>query len=387
VLDQTFGLEGTGGVVRLWDPRTLLDVDLVGWGAAKTYSNALAQSGYAAAVAVPSGKSLQRKANQSSTFVTMEPGGKDALAGNDFDSDDDKSNWLVASPDPQSRASGVYEPACQNTCSAGLTCTYVPGKEKCVDAACGGQCGTIEGAGCNAVAQTCDAYVLLAEIAAQGPKSVDQKGGEVQEVQNAYIVLYNPSAAAVKLDGLALRYKKTKTDTVFTKLTATTTGGTSASKLLSGFIEPFGYYLIAQAKLDPVGKTPLYDKNLPVPDHVHYESWAMSASQGFVQLVRINGTYEGGSNEADKVAWGAVMADLGEGKTAAAPQSGGAGAPGSKGAMRRLPAGGVSGKQVGDPLSGWFYAGAGRDTNNNAADWVTIALRQPRNAKSPAQKP
>ena len=411
VVAGSFGLEGSGGALRLWDPRVDLTLDFVGWGTAKTYGGAGALN-LQPAPAVPKGQSLERKANEAADPLSMDAGGKNSLAGNGHDSDDDGGNWLVQfAPTHQSQASGGYEPACQKTCASGYVCTYTPGSEKCVDPACGGQC-TAEGLGCNIKASKCDKFLEIAEFSVFGPSAYvapdlakghpgnpngakDQKGAPLDPIKNGYVVLYNPTAAAIKLDGLVLRWKAWNGSS-FNQLTATSAG--TGKFLLTGYVEPYSWFLVAPA---------LYDATLPKPDYIAGAAtpWDLSEGglpiykRGFIQLVRLNGTYEGGTNEADKVAWGADMASMGEGKTAAPPQpivtelkqvtKGGEPVPivTQVGAVRRIPAAGVTGAMLDNPLSSWRYAGAGHDTANSAADWVALPSRQPKNSKSPAHKP
>jgi len=379
VVAGSLNLDPAGGSARLWDPRTNVELDLIGWGNAKqVFGTKPAQ-----ALTVP-GTSLERKASAQSSAQTMQPGGSEYLAGNGVDSDVDFMDWLAATgPSAQSHGSGAYEPACANLNCTSIACNYVPGGEQCVDPACGGICnitattgsnaGNGPGSACNIKNGKCDRSILIAEIAAEGPDSKDQTGFSLAGVSNEYVMLYNPTGASINLKGLVLQFWNGATPTSGTYTSMTDSG---ATKPLVGTVEPHRYFLIAPQK---------YDKNLPTPDFIANKSWDFKGDQGYVRIARIstpNFPAPNGTAVADSVAYGDKLAPLGEGKAAATPQIGAPQSPGSGGAMRRRAAAGVRGADLANPFSPWYYAGAGWDTNVNSKDWVTLHIRQPQNSKT-----
>lgn len=74
-------------------------VDLVGMGTAE-------QNETASTIVPESGKSIERKASQTSTTLTMQIGGVEELQGNGFDSDNNAENFILRdNPQPQHRLS------------------------------------------------------------------------------------------------------------------------------------------------------------------------------------------------------------------------------------------------------------------------------------------
>ena len=359
----------TGGSVRLWDPRTDVELDLVGWGNAKQYFNLMP----APPIAVP-GNALERKASAVATATTMAAGGDDYLAGNGQDSDKDVEDWVVVPVGiAQSHASGIFEPACMGygACT-GIQCNYIKGDEHCVDPACGGICnvaspsGTGPGSACNLKSGKCDLTVLLAEIATEGPDTKDQTDLALPGTANEYVMLYNPTGAAINLKGMVLQFWNGAT---FTSMT-----DALSVKPLVGSVEPFHYFLIVPQK---------YDKSLPVPDFVANKTWGLKSDQGFVRIARISTPYFPAPNNgavADAVAYGDKMMTFGEGKTTTVSQVGAPTSPGPLGALRRRAALGARAVDIADPDNAWYYAGAGYDTNVNAKDWVGLPTRQPQNS-------
>lgn len=375
-------LELAGGALRLWDPSSDTELDLVGWGNAQTYTNAGVSATYkpAAAVAI-AGYSLERKAKAASTQASMKPGGGDDLAGNGSDTGNDINDFMVMEATPQTQASGVYEPACAGSCPAGLVCNYLGGvSEKCVDPLCGVPCDI--GLGCNPKTLKCDIPLVIAELATDGPPATNNKGMQVLPANNEYVVLYNGSASTVQftktetqagkqvvVDSLTLQWQLCTSAggcaTNFTKLTDTDVVN---GKPLVGSVAPYSYFLVAPLS---------FDVNLPTPDFVSNVNWGLDGANGVLRLARINAT---GSQlqEYDRVVWGAAAATKGEGKTATQPQVSATCGDGQNGALRRKAIGTVQAADVGDPSAAAYYNGAGLDTNNNANDWVRIPQRTPR---------
>jgi len=372
-VDQIFevppGLDAAGSALRLWDPATDTEVDMVGWGLALTYSLAGFDGQHKPAPAPPLGKSLERKAKLGSTAASMAAAGGDDLLGNGQDSSNDVNDFIAGEASPQSLGSGAYEPACGGTCKEGLVCNYLGGaNDACVDPLCGVPCEI--GRGCNPKSGQCDLSLLIAEISTDGAGSVDKAGIKIFPAANEYVVLYNPSGSAIALhnpakkDALALQRQG---PVGFLKLTETDT----AKPTLTGSVPPYSYYLVAPNH---------YDVNLPAPDFVSAFDWGMDAGGGMVRLVRVNGYYPDGKNEVDKVAWGTFAAS-GEGKTAVAAQVDAVCGTGQNGAIRRKGLSVLEGAQSGDPFAAAYYVGAGVDTQVNKDDWTRIAARTPRTQK------
>jgi hypothetical protein len=371
-------VEQGGGALRLWDPASDAEVDLLGWGNAKAFSNASTGGIYKAAPAPKLGQSLERKAKSGSTSGSMSPGGGDDLQGNSADTSNDSADFVINDPSPQTFGAAVFEPACGGSCAAGLVCNYlIGGGQACVDPLCGVPCDL--GLGCNPVSGVCDLRLLVAEVATDGLQAKDQNGVAMSPANNEYVVLYNPSPSSIMLSKVeTIGGIKTTTDALI--LQAQALASTSWGKLtdndlkklpLSGSVAPYSFYLVAP---------PSYDASLPLPDYLSATPFGLDGNTGAVRIARLNGTYPWGSGELDRVAWGAAKAKDGEGKTAVEPQVSKTCATGQGGALRRLAqVGGAA--QVADPFSGAFYAGASRDTNDNGADWVRVAQRRPRSQK------
>lgn len=371
-------VEAKGGALRLWDPASDTEVDLMGWGTAKAYSNASTGPSYKPAAAPKLGQSLERKAKPTSKSSTMAPGGGDDLAGNGADAANDSVDFVVSEASPQSLGSGVFEPSCSGTCPAGLVCNFAVGAgQACVDALCGVPCDL--GLGCNPKSGVCDLRLVLAEVTTEGGQATDQLGQPLIPASNEYVVLYNPSPSTIQLaktetvngvkqitDALVLQIQGTASTSW-----KTVTDSDVKKKPLSGSVAPYSYYLVAPAQ---------YDGTLPLPDYQCALAWNMDGTAGAVRIARLQGSYSWGTGELDRVAWGATKAADGEGKTSVAPQVSKICSAGQGGALRRLAiVGGAA--EVSDPFSGVFYAGAGKDTNDNGADWTRVPLRRPRSQK------
>jgi phosphatidylserine/phosphatidylglycerophosphate/cardiolipin synthase-like enzyme len=80
-------------------PTSLAIADLVGFGNANFYE------GSSPAPAPSNVNSIERKASSASTAETMGPGGKEEFLGNGYDSNDNSSDFLTHTPQPQNSAS------------------------------------------------------------------------------------------------------------------------------------------------------------------------------------------------------------------------------------------------------------------------------------------
>lgn len=108
---SSLNLSGTTGKVALSNTTTALSganptgasiIDLVGFGTANGYE------GTAPAPAATNTTSVERKANATSTATTMAVGGSDEFAGNGYDSDNNSTDFVTGTPNPQN--STVTEP-------------------------------------------------------------------------------------------------------------------------------------------------------------------------------------------------------------------------------------------------------------------------------------
>jgi hypothetical protein len=109
----TLGLGNSGGHVRLLNAASAT-LDLVGWGAADSPEGT-------ALSAHERGGSFERKAFETSTAISMETGGEDALEGNGWDADDNSADFVIhntlATANPQN-ASSPPSPMCPSWTAA-----------------------------------------------------------------------------------------------------------------------------------------------------------------------------------------------------------------------------------------------------------------------------
>ncbi len=363
------GLDPAGAAVRLWDPRTDVELDTVGWGTALSFTNG-SNSKYLAAASVTPGNSLERKSDPVDYADTMKPGGLHSLAGNAIDTDHDDQDWIEQDvTGAQSFASGQFEPACGGSCSLGFDCPFT-GTDggKCADPTCGGICNvqsatTGGGFACNIALATpaCDASgLVIAEVSPQGPDSTTMSNAKLAGANNEYILLYNRANQDIVLDNLYITYRYTTAGSL-----PKATDADPTKKPLTGVIHAHSYFLITPST---------YDSKIPGPDFVSSLTWTLYPDTGVVRLNRYDTA--GQAVVLDRVSWGAstAMWSFGEGKGAAAcPDAT------SPCAIRRLPLAGLSADDVTSPFSPWYYAGAGWDTNSNIDNFVTTTIRTPHN--------
>ncbi|MFC1224215.1 lamin tail domain-containing protein [Pedobacter sp. BG31] len=182
----TLTLSGTTGKVILSNSNVLLTganpstaavVDKVGFGPTAT--------GFETATtpAISNTTSIERKASATSTAATLAVGGAEEFNGNGYDTDNNSTDFVVTSPNPQN--SSVKEPTGAN-------------------------------------------HVVISEVYGGGGNS-----GAVYK--NDFIELYNPTLSAVDLTGWSVQYAS-----------ATGTGNWTVTTL-SGSIAPKGFYLIQQS--------------------------------------------------------------------------------------------------------------------------------------------
>ncbi|MFZ5441042.1 MAG: thrombospondin type 3 repeat-containing protein [Myxococcota bacterium] len=207
----------------------------------------------------------------------------------------------------------------------------------------------------------CD--LVISELAAAGPGGADDE----------FVELYNPSSQPVPVAGWVLQYRA-----------ATGTSWQVTTMLPAGAsVPPRGFFLITSA----VGATGYTGATAP-----DYEARAVSAPMGtkVLQFAAAGGNVRlglpGASTSlangdpaiADAVGFG--TATFGEGS--AAPV--GAWASNGTGSIERK----ASALSTSATMSGSeANAGNGRDSNDNSADFVTRATREPQNARSPAEPP
>ncbi|HTX18630.1 MAG TPA: phospholipase D-like domain-containing protein [Bacteroidota bacterium] len=128
----TLAMSSTAGKIALVNSTTALSganptgssvIDRVGYGTANGYE------GSGPTPAPSNSTSVERKANSSSTALTLAAGGSDEFAGNGYDSDNNSSDFVVrTSPQPQNSASPV-EPSLtvggNGTGSAAIAPTFI----------------------------------------------------------------------------------------------------------------------------------------------------------------------------------------------------------------------------------------------------------------------
>ncbi|WP_145855368.1 lamin tail domain-containing protein [Pedobacter suwonensis] len=181
----TLTLSGTTGKVILSNSNVLLTganpstaavVDKVGFGPATGFETAPTP-------VISNTTSIERKASATSTAATLAVGGAEEFNGNGYDTDNNSTDFVVTSPNPQN--SSVKEPTGAN-------------------------------------------HVVISEVYGGGGNS-----GAVYK--NDFIELYNPTLSAVDLTGWSVQYAS-----------ATGTGNWTVTTL-SGSIAPKGFYLIQQS--------------------------------------------------------------------------------------------------------------------------------------------
>lgn len=166
-------------------------------------------------------------------------------------------------------------------------------------------------------------HLVISEVATGGASASDE-----------FVEIYNPSATQLPLEGLELIYVSATGATV-TRKAAWAAGAPG--------VPPGAHVLVANA-----------DGAFAAIGDVTYAN-GLAATGGSV-AIRI----QGASSAIDAVGWGTAASAWLEGAPAAAH------APG--GSLERLPGGGQ---------------GSGQDTQNNAVDFVELAVPDPQNASSP----
>jgi hypothetical protein len=383
LLAGSLGLDPAGAALRLWDPRTTVELDTVGWGNALSFTNG-SNASYKAAPAPTPGNSLERKSFKDDYNETLKPGGINCLAGNAYDNDNDETDWTEQdTTGAQSLASGMFEPACGGMCFKGLICPYLgtdggkcrdpmgdcPNCTTFVSATSGG------GFACNTslATSTCDLTgLVIAEVSPQGTASTTATNGTLSGANNEYIMLYNRANQDIVLENLYIQYRVVSTNN-FLKATDST-----IAKGLTGVIHAHSYFLIVPS---------VYDGKMPAPDFIASLSWGLDPAKGTVRLSRFDTA--GSSLTLDHLAWGddQNMNAFGEPASTkiAAPVCPGVdpvtkASDGTPCAIRRLPMAGVTASDVTSLFSPWYYAGAGYDTYSNKDNFVTTQTRTPRNS-------
>ena len=347
------GIASSGGAVRLWDPWSNVQLDLVGWGDALTFEGE-------ATVNTSVGASLVRKADASSNPFSMSEIGDKYLAGNAHDTNNNKNDIVPSfDPEPQSQRSGVYEPACGGTkCAAGQACSFNPNDEVCRSATCDGTCKA--GSACNVYTGQCDITVKISQVGAYGP----EVPGEIFGGDNEFIELYNPARTPMTIGSMLIQYRapaSSKWTTVLTNIPASTS------------IPPRGYWLAVPQNYDPA-----LSEADSVKAGVTSFAWSLpnKGQSAALRIVRSDGSlFVGNKNYADLVAWGgANIQAFAEGGKPATGQQDLQGSIVRKASLRAT----VETMTSGDHADS--YNGSGFDTNHNGDDWLVLPTRAPRHS-------
>ncbi|WP_199140986.1 lamin tail domain-containing protein [Pedobacter sp. ASV12] len=182
----TLALSGTAGKVLLANTTAIQTgikptgsqiIDLVGFGTANGFE------GTGPTPATTNTTSIERKATATSTATTLAAGGTEEFAGNGYDTDNNNTDFVAQTPNPQN--STVMEPTGAN-------------------------------------------HVVISEVYGGG-------GNSGATYKNDFIELYNPTNADISLTGWSVQYAS-----------ATGTGNWSTTAL-SGTIKAKGFYLVQGA--------------------------------------------------------------------------------------------------------------------------------------------
>jgi hypothetical protein len=381
---ETIDFGPLGGAVRIWSPRTHVELDKMGWGSAKEYSN----GGAFQTKGLPQGYALTRKAFKAATGMSMASHGVDALKGHGFDSDVAEDDFVVVdTPTPSSLRSGRFAPACNGKCAKGKVCNYITGKDACVDPTCGGKCKS--GAVCNIKTGACDLTLLISQYAPAGPSAFGISGKKeikLAKSYNEFVELYNPGDAPVNIEDMLIQVLipgllgwKTRTqifkDHCMSDKNKNKCAGPSEKchcqndherdPKTGAFIKDSqGLYVAKQCVFDTHCLTttiapkqylliapPIFDKKLPKPQWVANVQWNFCKDLPKQDLAK--------------------------------PECN----------LMRKPWASATKEQMEDPLHPAYYGGNslktdGMDSKTDCQqDWVMICPRRPRNAYSPPQGP
>ena len=417
VKDADLQLDPTGGALRLRDPRAGVELDKLGWGPTKEYDSGAYMQG-----AVPAGMSLVRKAKPGATSKSMAPGGADHLGGHAVDTDVPNEDFVLSAvPEPWSRRSGGFAPACGGGCSAPAVCNFV-GKGACVDPTCGGACKP--GSVCDITTGKCDLTVLISQYSVLGPEAKAKQGlglVDLSQTKNEWVEIFNPGHAEATVAGMVIQVQyvgvsgwKTRTQILSDKCISDQNktscagpqekchcetdlarnadgsyqtdakGNTSPRQCVfdphcrATVVPPRGYLLIAGT---------LWDVNLPQPQLWAKQQWGFDPKDGGLRLVRADGTvFPHNKTEADKVGWGKP------GTAKWCPTKMPAPDPlKPECTFMRKPWAGATAEQMNDPMHPAYYGGSGHKTDSLdgspdcQTDWHLICPRRPRNVTYPPQ--
>ncbi|MCP3170135.1 lamin tail domain-containing protein [Myxococcus qinghaiensis] len=178
-------------------------------------------------------------------------------------------------------------------------------------------------------------------------------GGTTANARDEFVELYNPTSAAVDLSGWQLSYKSATGTTYST--TYTIPAGRS--------IPSHGYFLLGGTAY----------AGSPAADVTHnIDASSSTTAGGHFRIQRLSGTVY---VDVDRVGWGTGNAPEGT----AAPSH-----PASGGSLERKAI--VSSSSTTMAVGGAHATrGNGQDTDNNSADFVTRATRQPQSSASPVE--
>jgi len=203
-----------------------------------------------------------------------------------------------------------------------------------------------------AITQQIFAQVVISEVYGGG-------GNSGSTYKNDFIELYNPTNAAVSLDGWSVQY-----------VSATGTGKWKITNL-TGSIASHGFYLV-QETAGSGGTT-----DLPTPDAV--DSIAIAATAGKVALCNTTTALTGANPVSTE-----IVDLVGFGKTANFYEgSGPAPAPSSTHSIERKASSASTAETMGAGGTEEFF-GNGYDSNNNNSDFL-IRTPQPQNSASPTE--
>ncbi len=187
-------------------------------------------------------------------------------------------------------------------------------------------------------------HVVISEVAALGP----------QGASDEFVELYNPTGADVDIGGWTLQYRSATGPAYSNKVTLPM--GTT--------LVPGGFYLIASA-----ATATGYPASAPTPDIRHTVELGLAGAGGHVRIVNAMGA------EIDRLGYGTATAPEGSVLTPVHASAGSF-------ERKALPTSTAASMATGGADE---FSGNATDTDNNAADFVLRAVREPQNRSSPTE--